>query len=40
MKLGLTFLLVIFSIGIIGAQTTNPNYNESLAKTLGPINMV
>ncbi len=35
MKLKLTFLILICTIGLIGAQTTNPNYNESLAKTLG-----
>jgi uncharacterized protein YciI len=35
MKSTITFFLAIITIGLVEAQTTNPNYNESLAKRLG-----
>jgi uncharacterized protein YciI len=35
MKSTITFFLAIVTIGLVEAQTSNPNYNETLAKKLG-----
>lgn len=35
MKTTLTFILILISLNATYSQTTNPNYNDSIAKTLG-----